>query len=129
MGWYDMQASFKDDFIGKTFVSVTGDGNAIVFEREDGKKFSLHHNQDCCEQVYVESVVGDLSDLCGKRSPMLVAEEASSPSRDGDADLENTESFTWTFYKFATRKGYVDIRFFGSSNGYYGESASLHAVN
>ena len=48
-----------------------------------------------------------------------MAEE--STSNDDSAE----ESGTWTFYKLATRKGYVDIRFYGSSNGYYGESAIL----
>lgn len=125
MGWSNQ--STLSDMLGKVFTSVTSDGDAVRFVGEEGKGFSLHHDQDCCESVYVESVVGDLSDLEGE--PLLMAEEATSPERDGDAALEKyEESFTWTFYKFATRKGYVDIRFFGSSNGYYGESASVHTI-
>ena len=70
-------------------------------------------------------VVGDVQDLIGV--PLLVAEESSSGENPEGAEVsEYQESFTWTFYKLATIKGYVDIRWYGESNGYYSEGVSLY---
>lgn len=115
------------DLIGQTMASVENvNDEELVFITTDGKKFKLHHSQDCCESVSIESVVGDLADLVGE--PMLLAEEITSTENPQDAKpetLEFQDSFTWTFYKFATRKGYVDIRWYGESNGYYSESVDF----
>lgn len=110
--------------LGRTLVKVEVDkGNdRIYFEDTEGKKFMLYHSQNCCEHVYIESVVGDIQDLIG--SPILLSEE----STNYDNPKENEESHTWTFYKLATLKGYVDIRFYGSSNGYYSESVDFSEV-
>jgi hypothetical protein len=109
------------DLINQTFTKVYQDEDEIIFERinNKGKRagFKLMHYQDCCERVYVESIVGDLNDLVGV--PIVKAEESSGTIDTAD------ESGTWTFYKFATIKGYVDIRFNGESNGYYSESVDV----
>ena len=115
---------------GKTLTSVYADGNEeILFETVDGDVYRMFHSQDCCESVYIESIVGDLSDLEG--AEILVAEAnenlfdiLKNAGKEDDSD----ESHTWTFYKFATRKGYVDIRWYGSSNGYYSESVDFVKV-
>jgi len=110
-----------EDMVGKVFTSVTEHGREMVFAN-DTEKFKFYHYQDCCESVYIESIVGDLSDLEGE--PLLIAEEVSGEIPKARED-EYIESRTWTFYKFATRKGYVDVRWLGESNGYYSESVDL----
>lgn len=120
----DMQEGLKQ-MLGRVFVRVegsVGDGE-MTFVRDDGVRFVFHHFQDCCEHVRIEDIVGDLQDLVGE--PLLVAEESSN--EDGP-EPEYADSYTWTFYKFATRRGYVDVRWLGESNGYYGESVDLSVV-
>lgn len=94
----------------------------LSFHREDGTVFVFGHYQDCCESVSLEDINGDLSDLVG--TPLLVAEERSHHKED----TRNIESETWTFYTFRTIKGSVDVRFYGTSNGYYSESVDLIVV-
>ena len=116
--WYN-QTDIKE-MQGNTFGIVFEDGERLIFEN-DTERYIFYHSQDCCESVYIESISGDLNDLIGV--PLLLAEEVSS---DDEGPLnEYEDSYTWTFYKFATIKGYVDVRWYGSSNGYYSESVSL----
>ena len=111
---------------GKVITKVTPTDDTITFETSDGGSYLMYHSQDCCENVYVESIVGDLSDLLD--SEILLAEEVVGETpTDWTAD-KYAESYTWTFYKLATIKGYVDIRWFGESNGYYGEGVDFAKV-
>ena len=107
-----------DEMVGQIFTSVTSCGETVTFENAD-VRYVLYHEQDCCESVYVEDICGELSDLEGL--PLLVATEDTNAS-EPETQPQSDDSYTWTFYKFATFKGYEDIRFFGSSNGYYSES-------
>lgn len=107
---------------GNVVTKVESGDRKIVFFTEDGFKYSMYHEQHCCESVYVESIVGDLEDLVGEE--ILVAEEATGDT-PSDSKAEPYESYTWAFYKLASRKGYIDIRWLGESNGYYSESVSI----
>jgi hypothetical protein len=118
--------------LGKTVTRVTGHkvgGDDITFYCDDGTKYHLYHNQDCCESVSIEDICGDIGDLIG--SPILVAEEVIS-SQETPAGVPKPDhpddSYTWTFYKFATIKGYVTIRWYGESNGYYSESVDFEEI-
>lgn len=104
------------DMVGETFSSVKKkDNDVLVFTAENGDKYIFHHFQDCCESVDIADIVGDLEDLTG--SPLLEAECVTNTSK-----VDDYESQTWTFYKFGTIKGHVNVRWYGSSNGYYSET-------
>lgn len=126
MAWH-----YSKDFnilLGKTLVKCCqgghDDNDAILFTTDTGKEYALGHQQDCCEHVYIEDVVGELQDLVG--SPLL---EASEDSSCGEGEGGYGDSYTWTYYKLGTIKSHVNIRFYGSSNGYYSESVYLYHIN
>lgn len=99
--------------------------NRISLTSNDGRRFLMEHEQDCCEVVHIESISGDLSDLVD--SPILFAEESKSHGKSGQfpSRFPEDRSVTWTFYKLATIKGWVDIRWYGTSNGYYSEEIDI----
>lgn len=112
-----------EELKGKTLKEIIGDVNSseLIFVTTEGDRYKMYHEQDCCESVRIEDINGDLQDLIG--SPLLVAEEVSdedTPPASGSDD-----SFTWTFYNLATVKANVQIRWFGTSNGYYSESVDI----
>lgn len=113
------------DMIGMTFISVENLADErLVFTSDKGWKFTFFHSQDCCEDVSIEDVIGDLNDLAG--SPLLQAEEVSSENEPKPQNCN--DSHTWTFYKFASIKGSVTVRWLGQSNGYYSESVDLFVI-
>lgn len=112
--------------IGETLTEVkvlrnTADGDKILFTTASGKHYQMYHQQDCCESVTIDDIVGDVADLVG--SPVTVATEQS---RHATPDEDSSQ--TWTFYKLATAKGWVDIRWWGASNGYYSEGVSFEEL-
>lgn len=122
-----------DYLLGKTFKSVTirkgGDDDSMVFADNEGRKYKLCHEQDCCESVWIEDICGDISDIVG--SPILVAEEVvheQDTNPEGVKADDHDFSFTWTFYKLDTCKGGVTIRWLGESNGYYSESVDFSEI-
>lgn len=103
--------------------SITGlevGSELVIFTATDGRAWRMEHIEDCCESVEVNEIHGDVSDLIG--SPILRAEEVQSEQDDDLKPGKYSESWTWTFYKLATIKGEVVIRWLGESNGYYSES-------
>lgn len=122
-----------DVLVGKQFDRVAANGSLATAGGLESHADEVHfcygrdiaymlaHDQNCCESVYIESISGDLDDLQGTPILEAYADEQSDDDDDGDGD----ESHTWTFFRIITIKGTVVIRFYGSSNGYYSETADL----
>lgn len=108
---------------GKIFRRIDGleyNSERVKFFCEDDSDYELFHTQDCCETVTVDEIEGDVEYILG--SEILLAEEVSTD------DPHAVESGTWTFYKLATLRGYVTIKWYGSSNGYYSEEVYFSKV-
>lgn len=121
-----MEVKILNEFVGKKVESIVGmekDSDTITFKFADGSAYEMYHDQDCCEQVWLEDVDGDVSDLIGQTLSM--AEETIEYP---EVELHN-DSETWTYYKFATVKGYVNLRWIGASNGYYSESVDIRKLS
>lgn len=105
------------NFLHKTPLYINRKDESITFYLDNAKSIRMYHSQDCCESVYIEDINGDLDSLLFK--PILQADEKISTNEDSNSNTD--ESFTWTFYTLANISSVVDIRWYGSSNGYYSE--------
>ena len=61
-----------EKMIGKKFDRIVKGDYELVFICDEGV-FVMYHQQDCCEDVHIESIVGELNDLLF--APIVRAEE------------------------------------------------------
>lgn len=112
--------------IDKVTPARSDDVDELNFTLADGRSFTMYHQQDCCESVYLAEIVGNLEELIGH--PITQAEVVTSGDVESERPGRWSESWTWTFYKIATIKGAVTLRWCGESNGYYSERVTFREV-
>lgn len=114
------------ELIGKVVIDVKYNSESLTLVCSDKDHseiyYTFYHEQDCSESVWLEDIVGDLSDLIPNTILKAeVKENVDFKLPDGEHDIDTK----WTFYTIATFYGYVDLRFFGESNGYYSTAVSI----
>jgi len=68
-----------DDLLGRILYKVTAENKELRLYLTETPSFKFYHEQDCCESVSIEEIIGDLDDLVGV--PML---EAREDPQDGE---------------------------------------------
>ena len=106
------------ELTGKTLVKIeTTDYERIIFVDDTDTAYASCHQQDCCESVSVQEVIGNLDDVLN--SPIL---EASETFDTTEKPPEHPDSWTRTYQRLRTAKGEVTFHWLGESNGYYSET-------
>lgn len=113
------------EMVGETIVKVVNiNDDHLYLYLENGDYYMFFHkdDDDCHGDVRIKSIQGSLRNILN--SPLTVAKTSYSCGYTDDNDVDNflpdwkQETYTWTFYKFATDKGSITVRWFGTSSDY-----------
>lgn len=118
--------------LGQTIVSIAGaekNNDRVVVTLSSGQRVQLWHEQDCCEGVSIDNVVGIPSLLEGFKV-VAASEDNETPPYAAAREFSAYESHTWTTQKIKTGNGHeLVIHWLGESNGYYSESVSVSLID
>lgn len=104
---------------GAVLDAVRIDGDVVYLDTNRGV-FMFHHVQDCCESV----ILADEPDLTN-----FVPGEVIVCAETRTEDLEVGYGIgKATFYNIVTHSNFVDMRWYGESNGYYGVGVDVSVL-
>ena len=92
------------------------------------KVVEFYHDQFCCECVWLEDgdgISNGVDIFTGCDWCEVDISEQTNEDKNATPLERWDDSFTWTFYKFKTNKGYDTIRWYGTSNGCYSERVDM----
>ncbi len=117
---------------GRTIDKVIGlekDSEVVEIITACGKVFKFFHDQDCCEEVKLVDFDLNPDELVGAYVTSAYLSTSSDQSGKEIKPSEDSESWTWSFYRIVTDKGTLSMRWLGESNGWYSESVELVIIN
>jgi len=90
----------------------------------DKYEYNLYHAQDCCENVRLVDVIGDVDNILNEE--IIFAEEDSGANDPAwHTGYNYDDHHTWTKFVLGTKNANVEFWFLGESNGYYSEHISI----
>ena len=109
--------------IGKTVAGlrVNEDQSILAFDHPDGTSTSYVTIAECCSETWFADITGVAALLGGK---VLNAEAVDLPTVDDQRTRQEEDQFYGV--KLRTDKGWADIVYRNSSNGYYGGEIGLY---
>lgn len=113
------------ELIGKTVIGlqVSEGEDFLAFEHPDGTLTVYEAWGDCCSESWFADITGVDALLYSK---VVDAEDVDLPQIQDDRCRQEEDAFYGV--KLKTTKGYVDIVFRNSSNGYYGGKIYLSQI-
>ena len=118
-----------------TFIDIDEERNEILLTTETGNVILIHHNQDCCESVIIESIDGEAKRLIGGFVDLTIEVEEGEGEveyeceRPEASDRKLYEHWTRTTLTFTANNETLISRWVGESNGYYSESVDIDIIS
>ena len=112
--------TLKGQTIRKIIALNTGSLKIVT----DKYKYHLYHEQDCCENVRLVDVIGDVDNILNKEIT-FAEEDSGAKDPEWHTSYDYDCHHTWTKFVLGTKNANVEFWFLGESNGYYSESISI----
>jgi hypothetical protein len=104
-------------------IYIDEDSQYLVFIAKWGEPYWVYHaSAECCSRSWFESINNPENLLCEE----IIGIEEKPDSETNGESCDRHDYFTTVYgYTLKTNKGYTDIEFRNSSNGYYGGSCEF----
>jgi hypothetical protein len=121
---YKQEQVHISDLKGKTITKISKGkkfDKKLEIKTKCGHLYTMYHEQQCCENVWLADITGKLKDLIG--FPIVEATATTSKPEEEQGDEETM----YTFYKLNASNllGGVCLRWCGTHNGYYSVEISI----
>ncbi len=114
-----------DYLVNKEISKIEIEYDRINFILKDGSSLIAYHGQDCCEDVHIEKITGDLLNIIKNTITSISNEAGFDTPKNVKIPEWPPESITWTSLKIRSEVGEVEFLWRGESNGYYSESVDF----